>query len=417
MKKIIALFSVVLCLAAVSLCSCGSVVEPPEISAEIQAIAKKELAQVKEDNWQDGETGVFWDSVYVAELYRDIYERAVCEKKLDSLETIAAIVDRLGEYGFTATDTENKNRIDMVNWESAWTFCQRAEEGAFANLTILCVSNSGGFIRFDLESAQGTVTVNRSVLTWKDSVPEVTWQDRYPAYGWTCTEDGYLFFDEYTLEGYDGAPGYTAIRIKPLDESLRQLTGKYIAPIGYGGNNMFLLDWTEADWAPLDFYDLFPLLYPVVLNSPFPYETAFEGSTWHVPEETFEAVIQSCFAIDTDTLRSQTIYDPGSTSYLYTTRSFYDAASSPNLPYPEVVDYTENADRTLTLTVNAVYPKQHLSRAFCHEVVVRQLEEGGFQYVSNHVIPSYTHVEAEWYADRLSDEERRDIYRGRGDCE
>lgn len=398
----------------IHLSGCGTGAAPlPELSAKIHTIASKEMENAEHlTASQNSEIVVYTDSKDIAELYRDIYEQAYKEKTLDSMETIAAIVNRLGEYGFTAADSENRNRIDMVNWEQVEGFCQYAGKGDFAAITIFCIANEGGFIRFDLTSTDGAVTVDRSVLTWKDNAPEITWQSSYPAYDWVYTEEGYLFFDEYSPEGYDGAPGYTAIRIKPLDAECRRLTQSYIAPVGYGGNNMFLLDWTEENFDALDFYDLFPRLYPVILNEPSPYEPAFEGNTWYVPENVFETVIQSCFAIDMNTLRAQTDYDPETRSYIYNTRSFYDAAVSPNLPYPEVIGYTENADQTITLTINAVLPKQHLSQAFCHEVVIRMMENGKFQYVSNHVIYSNPQAEMSWYTDRLSEEERIRIYQG-----
>lgn len=347
-----------------------------------------------------------------AVAYRDIYERAREEKTLDSPETTAAIVRRLGERGYVAADTENRNRIDMANWEEAEHFCQLVKEGQPAAVSIFCIAGDGGFVRFDLESADGTVTVRRSVLKWENNSPCITWQNSYPAHDWTYTEEGYLFFDENYPEGYDGAPGYTAIRIQPLEEECRRLTSAYIAPVGYGANNLFLSDWSEKDFQNLDFNDLFPRLYPFVMKAPFPYETDFEGACYDVPEQLFETVILSCFSMDRDFLRTHAAYDGSTESYAYTTRSFYDAAISPNLPYPEVVAYSRNADQTITLTVNAVLPKQHLSQAFCHKVVVRPMEDGSFQFVFNHIDPSKTRTEMFWYADRLSEEERDRIYHG-----
>lgn len=376
-------------------CACGGA-PMPELDSKIHMIAEKETAQ--SENFmaeQNGEMSALTDSTNpeasmtstdIAELYRDLYEQASAAKSMDSLETISAIVDRLGEYGFVAADSENKNRIDLANWEAAEAFCQQAEEGGSTSLAIFCITDTGGFIRFDLECLDGSVTVNRSVLTWKDNTPEVTWQSSYPAHNWVYTEDGYLFFDEYTPEGYDGAPSYTAIRIKPLDERCRYLNRTCIAPVGYGNNNLFLQDWTEEDFSSLDFNDLFPLLYPAVFHEPFPCEMSVDGNVWHVPETVFETVIQACFAIDVEALREQTDYDPETKSYLYTSRSFYDSTASPNLPYPEVTACVENPDQTITLTVNAVFPKEHLSQAFCHEVVVRPTEGGSYQYVSNHIL-------------------------------
>ncbi|MDO4332126.1 MAG: DUF6070 family protein [Eubacteriales bacterium] len=340
----------------------------------------------------------------IAELYRDIYERALRENTLDSQETIHDIAKRLGEYGYAAGDTENCNRFDMVCWKQVEEFCQMAKDGQDASVSIFLVMGNGGFLRLDLKSSEGSVTAGRSVLIWKDESPMVSYRNSYPADDWIYTEEGYLFFDESVPEGYDGAPGYTAIRVLPLDPVCRSFNQVYIIPVGYGANNMFLHDWTEKDFASLDFYDLFRILYPSVMNSPVPYGMSSEADILSIPPPGFEAVILSRFAITREDLRAQTDYDPKTDSYLCPTRGFYDAGISPNQPYPEVVAYTENADRTITLIVNAVLPKEHLSQAFSHEVVVRPKKNGSFEYVSNHLIPSTVRTEMWWYIDRQTEE-------------
>ena len=74
-------------------------------------------------------------------------------------------------------------------------------------------------------------------------------------------------------------------------------------------------------------------------------------------------------------------------AYEYRPRGFYET-EYPNLPYPEVISGTENGDGTLTLLVNAVYPSAETSRAFTHELTIRPDAQGGFQYLSNRVLPS-----------------------------
>ena len=69
------------------------------------------------------------------------------------------------------------------------------------------------------------------------------------------------------------------------------------------------------------------------------------------------------------------------------------------------MDYTENEDGTITLTVNAVYPKENTSKSFSHKTVVRPLGEGGFQYVSNEMISSEEGDVFWWHTDRLMEEE------------
>ena len=42
-------------------------------------------------------------------------------------------------------------------------------------------------------------------------------------------------------------------------------------------------------------------------------------------------------------------------------------------------------------------------------MTVRPLENGGFQYVSNHMIPSEDDIDPVWYVERLTDEEWEDV--------
>ena len=90
-------------------------------------------------------------------------------------------------------------------------------------------------------------------------------------------------------------------------------------------------------------------------------------------------------------------------------RGFYEV-EYPEIPYPEVVDYSENADGTLTLIVNVVFPEQLTSKVYVHEVVIRPLADGGFQYVSNHIIPSDDNYEETWHTPRLTEEEWKEYY-------
>ena len=81
--------------------------------------------------------------------------------------------------------------------------------------------------------------------------------------------------------------------------------------------------------------------------------------------------------------------------------------------YSEVVGFTENSDGTLTLTANVVFPYAGDSKVFAHEVVVRPLENGGVQYVSNRIIPSEDNCEETWHTPRLTAKEWDEIYGGK----
>ncbi len=395
MKKIILLLVLSLLLSGISGCSGNA-------QSALQKEENKSTIQISDQN-------VYEESNKIAETYQDVYEAALNEDALGSLEVTQNIIDRLGEHGYAAIDTENQNQIDMVHPELVEQFCKKVDEKQEGKVTFFSIMESGGFIRFDLETSEGKVHVTRSVLNWEGGIPEVGYKNSYDASGWKYSENGYLFFDEYLPPGYDGAPGYTAIRVKPLDKECREMNRKYILPIGYGSNNMFILDWNEDDFNLLDFYDLFDILYPYVYECPAPYEKSVEGEIYRVPKDEFEKVIMSYFKIDSGTLQNKTKYSGQDQIYEYRTRGFYDCASSPNIPYPEVISYDENKDGTIKLTVNVVWPEKHLDKAFCHEVVIRPLSDGGFQYVSNRVIPSEKNVEPNWYTEKFSDEELEEM--------
>ena len=59
--------------------------------------------------------------------------------------------------------------------------------------------------------------------------------------------------------------------------------------------------------------------------------------------------------------------------------------ASPYPPFGEVVDYTKNADGTITLIVDGVWPDYNSDLAFRNTVVVQPFEDGTFRYLSNSI--------------------------------
>lgn len=51
----------------------------------------------------------------------------------------------------------------------------------------------------------------------------------------------------------------------------------------------------------------------------------------------------------------------------------------------KLVDYTENADGTITLIVDGVWPDYNSDLAFRNTVVVQPFEDGTFRYLSNSI--------------------------------
>ena len=86
------------------------------------------------------------------------------------------------------------------------------------------------------------------------------------------------------------------------------------------------------------------------------------------------------FPVSVEQLREHCGYAEGSNSYEY--EMIY---ASPYPPFGEVVDYTKNADGTITLIVDGVWPDYNSDLAFRNTVVVQPFEDGTFRYLSNSI--------------------------------
>ena len=353
----------------------------------------------------------------VAAVYRNIYDDALETNSLGTLEVTQHIISRLGENGYIAVD--GQNQIDMVGAERVVEFCQAVDEKENDKISIIVIIGLG-FRKFDLTTAGGNVNVVRGYYQYdKDGYLQNRNTVKYFAEKWQYTEEGYLlfegsYFSNENMLTLSGVQEQIAIRIVPLDEKCRELNRAYILPIGYQRNNMFLIDWSEDQFGNLDFYDFYDVFYPVLNKQPVPYvadENLGIGTVYQIPENEFETVVMTYFDIDREMLRSKTTYSSKNAAYEYRPRGFYEM-EYPDLPYPEVVSYTENQDGTITLIINAVYPQGGTSKSFSHKTVIRPLNEDCYQYVSNQVISPEDDYDIWWHSDRLTEEEWEQIYGG-----
>ena len=371
---------------------------------------------VTNSNIQSIEGNVKNEAEDIEEIFCDIYYDTVNTNKPGDLEAIRSIVERLGENGYVAVDRENQ--IDMTEIGKVIQFCERVDDGTEGELTVIVVSYLGGFTKYDFTTENGKIDIVREYYQFVDGQLKNMSTGMYRADSWEYTEEGYLLFEghwvseEYYILSLSEMPEHVALRVQPLDEECRKLNRKYIRSIGYKRNNMFIIDWSEEEFGNLDFYDVYDIFYPKVNGRAIPYvadDNLEVGAVYRIPEEEFETVIMAYFNIDSETLQSKTRYSPEDASYVYRPRGFYEV-EYPDMPYPEVTGYTENADGTMTLTVNVVFPAQNTSKVYAHEVVIRPLGDGRVQYVSNHIIPSEDNYEQTWNVSRLTEDEWEELY-------
>ena len=346
----------------------------------------------------------------------ELYKKAAEEDKLDDLDTIRGIAAQLGVNGYPAVDS--KNQVDMVEAAQVEQFCEIVEARDNAQLTVIRIMDSGGLITYNLNTADGNVDVVRSYYRYQNGNLKKEEEGSYRAENWRYTEEGYLMFSgtwdskEMFALTLSDAEEYAALRVKPLDETCRELNRKYLLPIGFAENNMFLVDWSEENFGELDFYDMYDILYPLNHSDPMPFVKTDEGNNsavCRISKEDFEDVIMTYFKIDSETLQSKTTYDPETMTYEYRPRGIYEV-EYPEYPYSEVVDFTENGDGTLTLTSSVVFPYAGDSNVYTHEVTVRQLADGGVQYVSNRILSEEKSQGAVWHTGRLPENEWKEMY-------
>ena len=382
---------------------------PQEETAVVETISEVQLPGQKDEE----------ETEKMIECCLELYEKAAEENKIADLEMIRSIVNRFGENGYPAVDS--RNQIDMTEAEQVERFCEMVDTQEEAEITIIEVSYLGGFVKYDLETKDGNVDVVRSYYKYENGNMKRAVTGSYQAEYWNYTEDGYLMFsgvwfsEELYVLTLSGAEEHTALRVQPLDETYRELSRKYLLPIGFEQNNMFIVDWSEDDFGELNFYDMFDLLYPKVYGTNIPYvadDNLGVGAVYQIPKDDFERVILPYFDIDSETLQSKTIYNAEDKTYEYKPRGF-EEVEYPEYPYSEVIGFTENGDGTLTLTANVVFPYVGDSKVYAHEVVVRPLENGGVQYVSNRIIPSEDNCEETWHTPRLTAKEWDEIYGGK----
>lgn len=352
----------------------------------------------------------------IIECCLDLYEKAAEEKRNADWEMIRSIVNRLGENGYPAVDS--KNQINMTEAKQVVQFCEMVDAQEEAEITIIEVSYFGGFVKYDFNTKDGKVDVVRSYYKYENGDMQREDTGSYQAEYWKYTEEGYLIFsgvwysEELFVMTLSGVQEHTALRVQPLDETYRELSRKYLLPISFEHNNMFLVDWSEDDFGDLNFYDMYDILYPKVNAEYSPYTADYNlgvGAVYRIPKDDFESVIMRYFNIDSETLQSKTTYYYEDETYEYKPRGFYEV-EYPEYPYSEVVGFTKNSDGTITLTANVVFPYAGDSKVYAHEVLVRPLEDGGVQYVSNRIIPSKDNHKETWHTPRLTEERWKEMY-------
>ena len=316
------------------------------------------------------------------ESCKDIYQSAdkgTADNVVLKEEDMHRLVNCLADQGYTSACSAND--FNMRNEEVLDDVLRQAEQGGTVSAGFFTVTKSGTFEWRQLEFDDGVLVMTYASAVWeKGREANLSYIEKVRMYDWSYTEKGWFIMEKAKSKNHE-LDMHSMFRVLPLSEECREYCRKYIEPVKYKGNNLFLTEWSEEFMEPIVFNDVFDFLYEIDYGHPYD-DIQSPGK---VPAALYEAVITSWFPISADRLEQMPGYNGEENSYDWA------AVGSWNISHhfqqqPEVVEVRHNPDGTVTLEVDAVYVLEGQDKAFTHEVTMRPDENGHMKYVSNHIL-------------------------------
>lgn len=279
------------------------------------------------------------------------------------------VVEHLGSKGLVSVEEDT----NMQNYEKIETFYAEYLDGHDSMVTVFDVHRDGLLGAVTFIYRKNKLQTYYIGVRWKEGgVPEIQSTSVSNVAEIKLTEKGYFIYAYEYVIAHASLRQYW--RIEPLPEDCRKLTEKYISGLSYVNYNVLVTNW--------DSNNVEDILMPCMYEDIYRIYTGENLKTedWKISAEEFEKIMTTYFPVSVEQLREHCGYDEGSNSYEY--EMIY---ASPYPPFGEVVDYTENADGTITLIVDGVWPDYNSDLAFRNTVVVQPFEDGTFRYLSNSI--------------------------------
>ena len=309
----------------------------------------------------------------VKEIYKDViitdaanYSSGVSEFTSEQRKEVAG---QLGKAGLVSTEEDT----NMQNHEKIETFYADYLNGQDSMVTVFEVHRDGliGAVTFIYRKEQ--LQTYYIGVRWKEGgMPEIQGTSVSNVAEIKLTEKGYFIYAYEYVIAHASLRQYW--RIEPLPEDCQELTEKYISGLSYVNYNVLVTNWNSSNVKDI----LMPCMYEDIYRISTGENLKTED--WKIPAEEYERIMTTYFPVSIEQLREYCGYDEGSNSYEY--EMIY---ASPYPPFGEVVDYTKNADGTITLIVDGVWPDYNSDLAFRNTVVVQPFEDGTFRYLSNSI--------------------------------
>lgn len=327
------------------------------------------------------------DCLKAAALVKDLYLENNKEGPVPLLsETqITAMMDQLEQTG-NPVYAEGYH-LNMRNYGKMEAFLEQASAGKQSTIVMYEAHGDGGVGRDEYTFDGKNFYVLYSNVVWKQKdTPTVAFTSLDRIKNWSYTQKGWLCLDYCVPEPPEVTElvnGNVMVRVKPQKEEYRDMAEKYLVPIGYQGNNLLCSDWDEAHMQDLDYTGLFEYLYALKNRRPFDAESS-DGT---IPAGEFESLMEEYLPVTTKQLRQYANYDAKADVYEWAKLGCGNYAPNDfGTAYSEITDIKENADKTVTFTVDAVCAMKGDDAVMSHQLTVQLLEGGGVRYLENHIL-------------------------------
>lgn len=348
----------------------------------VENVSETKAQETPEQTPPSAPEGIENSCMAIAENCREMIASA---QEIDTA-VIQKIESQLVSAGHPTIIREGHYPEYLANSEVLYDFWNQVTAGKDGAIGIIRVLESGGFSYLYFRCAGGQGQFCHALLEWDEKQePYLSSYTERPVYDWELTENGSFFYQIYPSDcHYDD---YARILLQPVNKEYYDLVLSYIRPIGYYQNNMFYCNWSEQDFGNLCFNDLFGYLYKMRSGQALDlneFTRHMDPTYYLIPENLFEQTVTSYFSITGERLRNQAVYFDTEEGYAYADNYLYYPDDIPDMR-PMVTNRTDNPDGTFTISVTVSSLEKKTDKLFCHEVTIRPLGDGGFQYVSNRI--------------------------------
>ena len=374
--------NLLICICLVSMAGCSSSEQNRgNDDADVTDSQEEDPYQVQDIEISEKEKEKIESSIYLAGgLCKDIYigaDKGESSNIVLDEETVHKMTEAIASQGLSATC--GSYDYNMLNYEKVDKELRDAAEGKVSETGFYEITTSGYIRYWGVKSENLELTVTYANASFNEEMElQIRQIEKFKAYDWEYTEKGWLIWEK-ALSQNEEMDMHSFFRILPLEEKCREFGNKYIRPVSYFCNNVFLVNWDVDSMDKIEFNDLYDFLYEMKFGRNLDEEKMQAG----IEKGEFESVIQTFFDISQEELESFARYNSQQGIYPWEPIGAWNRVQQFQ-PFPEVVKCTENQDGTWTLFVEAIFVEKGSDCYFKHTVTMKE-EDGRWIYTGNRI--------------------------------